>query len=434
MPVPIICLDGQLRQFAERFREQFSKPQFKYFVIVLLGLLLCEGARTLVGLLRQVADAPSLSGLSRFLAQASWDEAAVVEQWLKHFRQQMQVQVQAEQQRQRLAQPKRRGRPKQPVVTGYLIGDDSTIQNRKGQKLQGLGKHYSSTQGKPVVGHSLVQALYVLLGRRCPLAPQMYRQQRVCEQQGVPFRSKIELMVEYIRTFEPVTGALTHVLVDSWYSAKAVWRAARERGFHITTGLKCNRSLRVEDRTGPQGWRWQHLTDYVAGLPAEAYRLITWPSQTMSRQVYVHVIGTRIRKLYCCQLVIVREALSAPLSEVRYFASSDLEANVDLLLGHITARWDIEVLFGDTKDLLGLDQYQLLSATAILRFWTLVMAAYTFLDEVRARLGQTEPRPATIGQARREVHRMHRRHLLHWLREQFLVGKTLEAVCDQLAA
>src|SRR5438128_843075 len=144
MPVPIICLDGQLRQFAERFREQFSKPQFKYFVIVLLGLLLCEGARTLVGLLRQVADAPSLSGLSRFLAQASSDEAAVVEQWLKHFRQQMQAQVQAEQQRQRLAQPKRRGRPKQPVVTGYLIGDDSTLQKRKGQKMQGLGHHYSS--------------------------------------------------------------------------------------------------------------------------------------------------------------------------------------------------------------------------------------------------------------------------------------------------
>ena len=27
MPVPIICLDDQLRQFAERFRQEFSKPQ-----------------------------------------------------------------------------------------------------------------------------------------------------------------------------------------------------------------------------------------------------------------------------------------------------------------------------------------------------------------------------------------------------------------------
>src|SRR5205807_1180741 len=32
----------------------------------------------------------------------------------------------------------------------------------------------------------------------------------------------------------------------------------------------------------------------------------------------------------------------------------------------VTPRWDIEVFFGDTKDLLGLDQYQVLRATALL--------------------------------------------------------------------
>ncbi len=46
MPVPIICLDDEVCQFAERFREQFTKPQYQYFVIVLLGLMLCEGRRT----------------------------------------------------------------------------------------------------------------------------------------------------------------------------------------------------------------------------------------------------------------------------------------------------------------------------------------------------------------------------------------------------
>ena len=28
MPVPIICLDEHVRQFAERFRQEFSKPQY----------------------------------------------------------------------------------------------------------------------------------------------------------------------------------------------------------------------------------------------------------------------------------------------------------------------------------------------------------------------------------------------------------------------
>ena len=83
MPVPIICLDDQVRQFAERFRHHLSKPQYQYFVIVLLGLMLCEGTRTLSGLLRQIAHGPILAGLSRDLAEAPWEPAAVAEERLK---------------------------------------------------------------------------------------------------------------------------------------------------------------------------------------------------------------------------------------------------------------------------------------------------------------------------------------------------------------
>jgi DDE superfamily endonuclease len=122
MPVPIIGLDEHLRQFAHRFHQELSKPQYQYFVTVLLGLMLCEGRRTLRGLLRQVATGPSLAGLSRFLARAPWQAAALVDCWLRHFRETMQPLVEAERQRQRQAHPKRRGRPRPSIVTGYLIG------------------------------------------------------------------------------------------------------------------------------------------------------------------------------------------------------------------------------------------------------------------------------------------------------------------------
>src|SRR5207249_525523 len=238
MPVPIICLDEEVRHFAERFGKGFSKPQYQYFVTVLLGLMLCEGARTLSGLLEQIAERPSLAGLSRFFSQAPWQEAVVAESWLRHFREEMEPKVAAERERERQMQPKRRGRPKAPVVTGYLIGDDSTMHKRKAKKMEGLGMHHSTTEDKRVRGHSMVESLYVLLGRRCPLAPQMYRQQKVCDVEGVPFHSKIQLMETTIRTFEPVAGTVTHVLLDSWYSAKCLWRVAREREFLITTGIR----------------------------------------------------------------------------------------------------------------------------------------------------------------------------------------------------
>ena len=54
--------------------------------------------------------------------------------------------------------------------------------------------------------------------------------------------------------------------------------------------------------------------------------------------VYVHVLTTSVRKLYRCQIVIVRHALDAPLAQARFWASSDLEADAQTLLAHLCAR------------------------------------------------------------------------------------------------
>jgi hypothetical protein len=272
----------------------------------------------------------------------------------------------------------------------------------------------------------------VLLGRRCPLAPQLYRQETVCETEGVAFQSKIEQMATLLRTFEPVAGTVTHILLDSWYCAKCLWHEARERGFLITTGMKSNRFLRVADETVEQGWRWQKVSEYAAGLSQSDFVPLRWPRG--GKPVYVHVITTAVRKLYRCQVVIVRHSLDAPLSQTRYWASSDLEADASTLLAHLAARWDIEVLFGDSKEELGLDHYQLMSATAILRFWTLAMLAYTFLEQEQHRLQQLWQRSVSIGEARREIQRRQRRLLLLWLFDQFQSGVQLDSLFELLAA
>jgi len=87
-------------------------------VTVLLGLMECDGRRTLSGVLSQVAEPPSLSGLSRFFSEAPWLQEALVLIWLEHFRREMQPLVEAEREQQSKLQPKRRGRPKQRLVTG----------------------------------------------------------------------------------------------------------------------------------------------------------------------------------------------------------------------------------------------------------------------------------------------------------------------------
>jgi len=435
MRVPIICADARLCQFSATFRACFSKPQRRYFEIVLLALLLCQEAHTLTGLLRCVLGRGSLAGLSRFLSTAPWSPTAVANTWRIRFDAQVTPLVAAEHARQRATRPLQPGRPPTPVVTGYLIGDDSTMHKVRGKKMAGLGWHYSTTAGTRVVGHSLVQGLYLVQGRQCPLEPRLYRQQAVCQGEGVPFQSKIELMAECIQAFTPLAHTTTHVLLDSWYAAKRIWQVARQRGFLITTGVKSNRALRVADPDAPRGWRWQRLPDYVAGLTDADYQPLLWPSQGETlRQVWVHVVTTRVRTLYCCQVIIVRTALDAPLAQTRYWASSDLAADGAQLLAHLATRWAIEVCFADCKELLGLDQYQVLSARALQRFWTLVLAAYVVLDEERARLRQQRQQPVTLGEARRVVQQAHWYHLIHWMHDEFQAGTLPQVIFERLAA
>lgn len=446
MPTPIICADPRLCQFASRFHACFSKPQAQYFVTVLLGVLLCLEPATCSGLLRTVGMGRSLAGLSRFLARAPWSAATVAAVWSNHFRRQLAPAIHAEIARRKAARPARPARPPVTLLTGYLAGDDSVCAKPRAQQalkdadpqrvprsMAAIGRHFSSSAGKTVPGHDIVLTHYMLLGRGCPQQPDLYRQAAECAAQQLPFQSKIDLMAEQIRRFVPPEGTRTHVLLDSWYGCKQLWKLARSLGYLITTGLKSNRWLWVADPTAPRGGQWQRLTDYAAGLCAADYQEVTWPSQQGEHKVWVHVVRTRVRKLYTCQLVLIRESRDSPVSGVRYWASSDLAADAAGLVGHIAARWGIEVLIADVKEL-GLDQYQILSAAGIVRWWTLVLATYVFLEEQRARLIGERGAHVTIGATRRAMQAVHRRNLLDWLFLRFQHGDTTDDLAPLLAA
>ena len=58
----IILQEATLRNYMEAFRGKLNAAQWKYFVTVLMGLVHCEGSKTLSGMLRKVAVAVTISG------------------------------------------------------------------------------------------------------------------------------------------------------------------------------------------------------------------------------------------------------------------------------------------------------------------------------------------------------------------------------------
>lgn len=434
MPIPIICLEASLRQYADSFRGVFSSPQFQHFVTVLLGLVMTPERRSLRGLVSCVAGSGSLSALSRFFTLAPWSAEEVAKGWMDRFGKRLLPQIQAEHARQRAQRPRKRGKPRPSRVTAFVIFDDTTIpkhtQGKGGRRMAAVGKHYSTSANGTVQGHSLVAGLIVLLGRRCPLPPMLYRQKRVALAEGVGFHSKVDLVVEAIRSFTPVQDTLTHILVDAWYTSHAVWRAACERGFVITGGIRVNRWLRLPDPQRPGCYRKLRLSDYIQMLGPDDFVVVPW----RGRWVAAHLVRTFVYKLGAAQVLIIKATKDAPSQTARCFATSDLTADVATVASYAACRWDIETWIGDVKGLLGLDHHQLTSAEAIMRFWHLVCCLYVYLDEVRARLIVQGYSTATTGDALRHQQQAQYHLLLQWLKEQFVQGDSVDHVETLLAA
>jgi Transposase DDE domain len=277
----------------------------------------------------------------------------------------------------------------------------------------------------------LFVSLYVLLGRRCPLEPRLYRQKAVCEREKVPFQSKIDLADDVIRAFAPIADTQTHVLFDSWYTCRRLWRAAVGRGWAITGGLKSNRKLRVNDPE--QGRVYCSLAAYTARLTADDFTAVGWPhADGSARPVFAHLVTTFVKKLGACQVLIVRERLDQPLAHARFWATSDLTADLATVVSWAAQRWTIEQFIADVKEEFGTDHYQIRSAIGIVRFWHLAFLGYLYLEEERHKRPVTPGETAwTIGQTRCWQQKRHQRLLLDWIGARYADGLTSEQI-DQL--
>jgi len=413
MAHPIIIQESSLRNYLGAFRDEIRPAQWTYFETVLMGLIHCQASRTLSGLLRTVAVLVTVWDLSRFLVSPRWSAARLAEVRYRVFCAEVQPLVAAAHEAQRLNRPRQKGRAKATVVTGYLILDDSTHVKRYAKQMSGLGWHYSSTDQRTMPGHSLFQGLYLVEDRQFPLDSQMYIQKSVCEQEQRPFQSKVDLAVSVVEHFEPLPETHTHVLIDSWYVNKRMWKAVKRRHWDLTGGLKANHKLRTLDAEGQP--IWMRLDDFAAELPADQFQPIQWPSQEGEVVVYVYLMRTRVKKLGVCQVLIVKPTTESNGDQARFYITTRLEDPLEQVVQTVALRWGVETFFADFKELMGSDQYQLHSAEAILRFWALGLCLYQYLDSLRHRLERLNHRHVTLGETLAWLRQRHEDLRVNWI-------------------
>lgn len=416
MAHPIVIQECTLRKYLSTFQEAIRPSQWRYFETVLMGLIHCEASRTLSGMLRAVSVMVTVWGLSRFLVSPKWSEERLAEVRYRVFCNEVKSYISAAHVEQLSQRSKRRGRKKKTVVTGYLILDDSTHVKRYAKKMGGQGWHYSSTDRRTMPGHCLLEGVYMVEGYQYPLNPLMYIQKSVCEREGLPFQSKVEMALKTIETFDPPPDTHTHLLIDSWYVNKSIWKAVKQRQWDLTGGLKSNRNLRTTDANGER--IWMRLDEFADQLSDDQFQPVEWPSQDGDLTVYAYLIRTRVKKLGACQVLIVKPTADAPKSKARFYVTTRLDDTLEQVVHAVALRWTVETLFADFKELMGSDQYQLHSAEAIRRFWALGLCLYQYLDSLRHRLQRLENHHISLGEVRAWVIERHDDRQLDWIWHQ----------------
>jgi hypothetical protein len=138
MAHPIIIQDSSFRNYLANFRDVIRPAQWRYFETVLMGFMHCQASRTLSGMLRTLAVLVRVWQLSRFLVSPRWSTLKLAEARSPCFCTDLEPLVAAAHEQQRVTRPKKRGRTKATVVTGYLIFDDSTHVKRYAQAMGGI--------------------------------------------------------------------------------------------------------------------------------------------------------------------------------------------------------------------------------------------------------------------------------------------------------
>jgi putative transposase len=116
---------------------------------------------------------------------------------------------------------------------GYLIIDDTVVPRPFATAVEGLAWVFSSQQGKPVYGFSVVLLIWTDGRVRIPLGIRLWHK-------GGP--SKLALALE-LRSYarHRLHCRPAYVLFDAWYPSKALLKRIRDYGWYFVCRLKKNR-------------------------------------------------------------------------------------------------------------------------------------------------------------------------------------------------
>ncbi len=390
----VVEIPEGLERALEVFRSHFGAPAFEHFKHYVLGLIVSENL-TVEGINRVFVDAKHPSSLNRFLTAGIWGQCDVNND--------------------RIGMLKSQGAL---AGKGWLIIDD-TLTHKTGKEIEAVGIYWDHCEKRHVLAHNLVTMEYVTAkGETYPLDFRLYMKKDYCKQKKIPFKTKIDLARELVEYALGLGLEIQGVLFDSWYASKEFIGFLRGKGLGWITRLKSDRNIKIRGE-------YVQISEFAATLPKVAFREIRIGESTyqvFSKAVDLKGVGqVRILISYDNQ-----EFSGDPV----YFATDQIRWEGTRILKTYGKRSKIEAFFRDSKQNLGLEDYQLRDLRGIKRHWYLIFLAYSLLVSGLSGIARTGPKGSpTLGELINSATRNVFGDLVNWIALHLNRGQSTEEIC-----
>ncbi|HYQ91236.1 MAG TPA: IS701 family transposase [Candidatus Competibacteraceae bacterium] len=285
---------------------------------------------------------------------------------------------------------------------------DETGFLKQGTHSAGVQRQYSGTAGRVencqigvFLGYASAHG-QSLIDRELYLPKEWLKDPERCNRAGIPteavFQTKPQLAEVMLRR------AFDHGIQARWVVGDAVYGdnrglrgflEAREQGYVLAASGKESvwwgmRQIAIRDVIAqhlPPPAQWQRLS---AGEGSQGPRLYDWAYLSTHRPLQPGWVRG----------VLLRRSLDRSPQITAYLVFAPVGTAMAALAVAAGRRWTIETGFRETKDMLGLDQYEVRSWTGWYRHMTLVLAAQAFLAAIQtASKKKQEPPLKTLSRA-----------------------------------
>jgi SRSO17 transposase len=345
-------------KFAQHFKIHFSKKQFVAFTAILYALV-NEYKRVSISSLAKTLDV-DYEGLQYFLSEAKWNYEAINTQRIELLKNQRTTGFSKD---------------------GMLIIDDTGVLKPYAKDTEGVAYQHCPVLGTEALCNIAVASCYSVNGRYIPLELKFYRTESefIMGKNDPDFKSKLELAKELIADAVDKKIPFRYCIFDAWYPASDVLTFIQEQNLKFISEIKSDRKVYFRNPEARKSYFMQQ-DELVRLIKKHLWHKVKSFSHK-GELLSVYSFTSRLKSTDFPTKVFV--VFNNTSGEVRTIISNDLElAEKEAVLTYFE-RWAIERIFRELKDSFCFDHYQVRHKLKIMRYWMLVILAWTLIYWVR---------------------------------------------------